>query len=583
MTNTSEYVGHRILVNDNNLTIHDIINHDVFRGNIIDLLDESDVYNLNTIFNFSNDGPTNQYIDTIVDRLKSIFGSDYQKFKKSMQFSEAAISGSFIIQCILGETWVDTDIDIYVKFGGLIDCLEKKSSEQVQNYHKQKQRVYNKQLFTTGYADQMFKKVNDEIFGRDRPRKYYGSMAQNTYDDNFTASSGKITKIINTEDRVESWDVEPLVNDGRDAVDPSVDSMDTSDDNMIMNDLSYLKQKLTNRITDDIYKGHYIRGCEEFDGYKKIKVEPSYSCIETFCAHISCDANNLFTRVDGYDSDLTKKLGFEHVTINWINNYMAWDHEIQIIQLDGRVTDIFNDVIDKFDFDICKSLFSFNKYGEPVLYSPYLNNILSKTSQFGYNASFKKSITRYHKYIERGFTFEYDRDIMFDLASRYYNDMCDNNDETNHKVIEAHFIETKRIDAVLIKNNQEYALNPYPKKLSGRMDDPEHFNPYYYNAEESMNVSTYNCNDINKIFDDTYFPKDYLQKYKDADNTNHGFLSFKYLPIIISDIADNRIIMTDRYKYDCTGDCVFKLCTESHVHYKWGAGTIIIADKTIVK
>jgi hypothetical protein len=48
-------------------------------------------------------------------RLKFIFNDQYEDFKMAMKESGAAISGSFILQCLLGETWNDSDIDIYLQ------------------------------------------------------------------------------------------------------------------------------------------------------------------------------------------------------------------------------------------------------------------------------------------------------------------------------------------------------------------------------------------------------------------------------------------------------------------------------------
>lgn len=47
-------------------------------------------------------------------RLKLIFKDYYDEFKKQLQDNQAIISGSFILQCILGEDWEDSDVDIYV-------------------------------------------------------------------------------------------------------------------------------------------------------------------------------------------------------------------------------------------------------------------------------------------------------------------------------------------------------------------------------------------------------------------------------------------------------------------------------------
>ncbi len=50
----------------------------------------------------------------IEERLSLVFKERYPNFKSLMKETGCFISGSFIVQCILGETWNNSDIDIYV-------------------------------------------------------------------------------------------------------------------------------------------------------------------------------------------------------------------------------------------------------------------------------------------------------------------------------------------------------------------------------------------------------------------------------------------------------------------------------------
>jgi len=52
-------------------------------------------------------------IKEINTRLLAILGDKYNDFIEILNITKAVISGSFIIQCILGEHWEDSDIDIY--------------------------------------------------------------------------------------------------------------------------------------------------------------------------------------------------------------------------------------------------------------------------------------------------------------------------------------------------------------------------------------------------------------------------------------------------------------------------------------
>ena len=56
---------------------------------------------------------TESIINEINTRLSLIFKDKYDDFNKILDNTKAVISGSFIIQCILGEYWENSDIDIY--------------------------------------------------------------------------------------------------------------------------------------------------------------------------------------------------------------------------------------------------------------------------------------------------------------------------------------------------------------------------------------------------------------------------------------------------------------------------------------
>lgn len=53
-------------------------------------------------------------IDTIHQRLKDVFEQDYKKFVELMIANNGFIAGSLIIQAILNEHWLKSDIDIFV-------------------------------------------------------------------------------------------------------------------------------------------------------------------------------------------------------------------------------------------------------------------------------------------------------------------------------------------------------------------------------------------------------------------------------------------------------------------------------------
>jgi len=57
-----------------------------------------------------------KFVDRVNRRLFGLFDNQKQfdSFKRELEASEAIISGSFLVQCIINEHWEDSDIDIFV-------------------------------------------------------------------------------------------------------------------------------------------------------------------------------------------------------------------------------------------------------------------------------------------------------------------------------------------------------------------------------------------------------------------------------------------------------------------------------------
>ena len=74
-----------------------------------------DIYNLSlTSIYYYNTIKIEQHIIKEIDlRLYKIFGNDLDKFKQELKNVNGFISGSFIIECIIGEEFIGRDIDIY--------------------------------------------------------------------------------------------------------------------------------------------------------------------------------------------------------------------------------------------------------------------------------------------------------------------------------------------------------------------------------------------------------------------------------------------------------------------------------------
>lgn len=75
-----------------------------------------DIYKLSLTSKYYNKHiNVDKYIIRELDtRLQNIFGDKLNYFKQLLISEDAIISGSFIIQCILGEIWSDSDIDLFI-------------------------------------------------------------------------------------------------------------------------------------------------------------------------------------------------------------------------------------------------------------------------------------------------------------------------------------------------------------------------------------------------------------------------------------------------------------------------------------
>ena len=92
---------------------------DPFKEEIVKYLDPKDLYNIRYVSkNFCNIITFKMIKDTIKNniyqRLRRILGDHTDKFLELLTENSGVISGSFILQCILNETYSESDIDIYI-------------------------------------------------------------------------------------------------------------------------------------------------------------------------------------------------------------------------------------------------------------------------------------------------------------------------------------------------------------------------------------------------------------------------------------------------------------------------------------
>ncbi|MCJ7637504.1 MAG: hypothetical protein MUO21_08455, partial [Nitrososphaeraceae archaeon] len=103
-----------------NLLFDKVVIGNVFDNIIANHLTIKDIYNMSFVdhelFNRINETYIiNQIKKRIIARLKYTFRNNYDAVVVAMIQSEAVLSGSFVLQCILSEKWNNSDIDLYVK------------------------------------------------------------------------------------------------------------------------------------------------------------------------------------------------------------------------------------------------------------------------------------------------------------------------------------------------------------------------------------------------------------------------------------------------------------------------------------
>ena len=98
--------------------MEELLEYDFVKKEIFAKLQPLALYNMKLCNKFWNKYITlsmikESIIKEMTIRLIAIFGDKYDEFNKILDTTKAVISGSFIIQCILGEHWEGSDIDIY--------------------------------------------------------------------------------------------------------------------------------------------------------------------------------------------------------------------------------------------------------------------------------------------------------------------------------------------------------------------------------------------------------------------------------------------------------------------------------------
>lgn len=90
-------------------------------------------------------------------RLNTIFDGKYCELERVLQMSNGMISGSFVIQCMLGETWIDSTIKIYIRVNNdkLYEFLSQYEAEPRDNI------AYNDDIYIINGIRVRFLKVSN--------------------------------------------------------------------------------------------------------------------------------------------------------------------------------------------------------------------------------------------------------------------------------------------------------------------------------------------------------------------------------------------------------------------------------------
>lgn len=126
---------------------------DPFYHHIINYLIPIDLYHLaSTCKRYQNGIKMKQIksctINEINRRLSEMFMDkhEFESFQNLMLETKSVISGSFIIQCVIGELWEGSDVDIYTPFDRFSDVNSNKYGKLLVNntfYKKNESHMYN--------------------------------------------------------------------------------------------------------------------------------------------------------------------------------------------------------------------------------------------------------------------------------------------------------------------------------------------------------------------------------------------------------------------------------------------------------
>lgn len=146
-----------------------------------DIMSIRDIYELHKVNRKSNEKLNMAFIvDCIKKRIKDelirIFGDEYDAFVSALVKSNAVISGSFILQCILDERWANSDIDIYLnnyeKDNSIYRFFGEEHELEYWDYYKTFPRIKNISEFDYKPKNYYLEKIKVQVVRIDTDKKY---------------------------------------------------------------------------------------------------------------------------------------------------------------------------------------------------------------------------------------------------------------------------------------------------------------------------------------------------------------------------------------------------------------------------
>ena len=157
---------------------------------VLEYLTPADIYKLSLTNKYYHKHiNVDEYIMKEIDkRLINIFGDNIAKFRNLLISVNAVISGSFIIQCILGKRWTDSDIDIFIPYTLNLDLedflLNDMKSIQIWDNYDQKYLLFSEAInykIKSGQRIQLIR-LNEGCFIEFMNKSFDFDICKNMYD-----------------------------------------------------------------------------------------------------------------------------------------------------------------------------------------------------------------------------------------------------------------------------------------------------------------------------------------------------------------------------------------------------------------